>query len=78
MRNNRCGILEVAPWLGSMWHLVPYIAYQQFICPITGISISVMETIHVMGIQDYSCNNNPCDMNSGQCNRNTKVIITYA
>jgi len=32
-------------WLGLTWHLVPHIAYQQFTCPVTGISYQY---------QDYS------------------------
>ena len=41
------------------------------------INIIVTKNNHVMGIPDHAYNNNPWDMNSDQCNRNIKTIITY-
>jgi len=39
-----------------------------------GISISVTGNNHVMGIQDYTCYNNTCNMNGDPYNKNIETI----
>ena len=60
MKNNRCGI--------------PHIAYQQLMYPVKGTSISVMGNNHVIGIQEYTCNNNTCNMNGDLYDKKIETI----
>ena len=60
--NDRCGM--------------PHNAYQQLMYPVTGISISVTRNIYVTGIQEDTCNNNPCNMKGDPHDKNIKIINT--